>query len=437
MITYLLSWIPSIAIDYVSEWYNDSFIINYININPAIFQLICDWAILSILIMDTSLQFLSQLLTTKIFQFEQSIQSQSQIRREIRSRNTSLADKISLSSINSLLSLLLNILRPFVPSFIYNIIHDGLYQVVIFGSFLFISPVLGSHILGYLLPIYTSILALHNLQELQHKIALWNNNQRQDLITPQISQCETSPIRGKNGGSHLRSRAKNGTSSSAILSPPRENVEENTKENGQSWSSSLWNLIPTNMFSFTGNDDLEKAQRKRQEMHKEADYVIGTIVDRLKYWIVFATLQWIYYFIGEQIGLQFYIPLWNHAKFALILWIQLPYVPYSALKLYQFVILPIRILDITHIDHNTKKMDDYIPNSTDNQLSVSVSPIQRKSSDKDKDNDNDQDEMKQNHRNGTGRNGKINQFIEQPSGTKMSLSFQNLLNSDDESEENS
>eukprot|EP00486_Rosalina_sp_Unknown_P008352 CAMPEP_0201579458 /NCGR_PEP_ID=MMETSP0190_2-20130828/27020_1 /ASSEMBLY_ACC=CAM_ASM_000263 /TAXON_ID=37353 /ORGANISM="Rosalina sp." /LENGTH=236 /DNA_ID=CAMNT_0048013907 /DNA_START=1359 /DNA_END=2069 /DNA_ORIENTATION=+ len=234
---------------------------------------------------------------------------------------------------------------------------------------------------------------------------------------------ESSPVRGKNGGS-LRSRTKNGTGN-AILSPPKDQQQQS--KNGTSWSSSLWNLIPTKMFSFNDNDDLDKTERKRKEMHKEADYVIATIVERLKYWIVFATLQWIYYFIGEQIGLQYYIPLWNHAKFALILWIQLPSVPYSAQKLYEFVILPVRILDITHIDgHNKKKMDD-------NELSVSVSPIQRRRQD-----NNDHEMKQQQHRNGTS-NDRISttKFIQQESGTKLSQSFQNLLNSDEESEENS
>ena len=419
LMTYALSWIPGMAIDYASEWYNNSNIINYININSAFFQIICDWAILWLLVVDSSLQYLSQVLTTKIFQFEAYASLQSSQRREIRSqtRRTSLADKISLSSINSLLSFILNIIRPFVPSFVYNILHDGLYQFVIFGSFFFISPVFGSYILGYLLPIYTSILALHNLEELQHKISLWNHNQRQNLITPpppsSSSFVESVPVKG-NAGSELRSRIKNGAGN-GILSPPKE----------KTWSSSIWSLIPTNMFSFKGNDDLEKNERKRQEMHKEADYVIRTIVDRLKYWIVFDMLLWIYYFIGEQIGLQYYIPLWNHAKLTLILWIQLPYVPYSALKVYEYVILPIRILDITHIEQKKKTDDVPTINTENDKLSLSVSPIQKR-----QDYNHEMKQQQPNEKEKRHRNGKINGKI-----TKMSQSFQNLLDSDDESED--
>jgi len=351
---YLLSYLPTFILYGVNDY--------VVMEDTSLFEIIMDWSILWLLLIDSSLSFFATQLTAKIFQLDTNIRaanhddSSSRRRTEIRSHSTTLADRISLSSINSLLSFVLKMTRPFLPTFIYNIFHDGLYQFLIFFSFIFISPMMGSYLLGYLLPIYTSILALHSLQDLQHKIALWNNDQQYDLITPHHSTLfSSSPP--KNGIKH-RKNGKNpqvpilspskAKSNRVAVSSPSSDSETDEHLSWSSWSlKSIRSVIVTPFNSFIGGES-DKNERKRQAMHQEANYVIQTIVDRLKYWVVFASIEWMYYFVGEQVGLQFYIPFWSHMKFALILWIQLPYVPYSALKLYEYVTLPIRVLDITH-----------------------------------------------------------------------------------------
>ena len=267
-------------------------------------------------------------------------------RRAIRSGG--LADQISLSSVNAVLSKMLSVIRLFVPNVVYEIIHDGLYQFLIFFSFLLFSPKLGCLMLGYLLPIYTSILALHQLHELHSKIELWNSDQRDELITPEPSLLITNPTSNE----MVRSRRKKGRSSTSnVLSPSRSRADRPVPAvddaESTSWSNLKYWLKPLNMFSFHGADDLNKNERKRKRMHQEADHVLSTIVDRLKYWIVFAAMEWVYCFIGDQLGLRHYVPFWNVFKFALILWLQLPYVPYTAPMLYEYLIVPVVILDIT------------------------------------------------------------------------------------------
>ena len=373
LIGYTLSFVPGIVAKQVMA---------YITTHHAVFAVISDWSILWLLVMDSSLNWIASHLSSTIFRVhilteDDDINRRGSVsgltspslspsrgsrRREIRSGG--LADHISLSSVNALLSRMLSVIRLFVPNVVYETIHDGLYQFLIFFSFLLFSPKLGCLMLGYLLPIYTSILALYHLHELRSKIELWNSGQRDELITPEPSLLITDP----NSSQMLRSRRnRHRQTTTNVLSPSRSNpvvsrrrnegISSNLDDGGasvsasKSWSSLRFWLKPLNMFSFHGTDDLTKNERKRKKMHQEADHVLSTIVDRLKYWIVFAAMEWMYYVIGEQLGLMYYVPFWNHIKFALILWIQLPYVPYSAQTLYEYLIVPVVVLDIQGSGH--------------------------------------------------------------------------------------
>merc|ERR1711879_810800 len=181
------------------------------------------------------------------------------------------------------------------------------------------------------------------------------SNQRNVLITPESSLLIT-PSDSNHVEGQLRSRRnRQHHNSTKVLSPIRSNpVPLSSRKNksndndtaSQSWSSLSFWLKPLDMFSFHGTDELSKNERKRKKMHQEADHVLSTIVDRLKYWMVFAVMEWGYQVIGDQIG--GYIPFWNHFKFALILWLQLPYVPYSASTLYEYLVIPVVVLDIGH-----------------------------------------------------------------------------------------
>eukprot|EP01083_Nonionella_stella_P300540 1026634_1 len=337
---YVISYTPTVIMSRVTH---------YFDIHSALLEMICDWTILWWLVLDSSLSFFAKQLNAKIF-------ASATHSTEIKS--SSLADKVSLSSINSVLSLVLTFVRPFVPTFAYYIIRDGLYQFLIFFIFLFISPSFGSYVLGYLLPMYMSLVALSDLNQLQCKINLWNSNQRSELITPDLSLQNTPKAKSL---SQLRLRKKN---HNHILSP------NNTQQHHIEDSWSLWSLIPLSMFSFHGTDDLNKNERKRKQMHIEADSVLKTMVNRVKYWVVFASFEWLYFLIGQQIGLQYYVPFWNHTKFALILWMQLPYVPYNALALYDYIILPLRILDINDIDDASQNKDDDDDDKTDQKQSL-------------------------------------------------------------------
>jgi len=338
---YALSFIPGIVAQQVTA---------YIASHDAVFAVITDWTVLWLLTIDSSLSWIAGHLTATIFRVHDEFDDDGSGRHPIRS--SGLADRISLSSANAVLSKMLSVIRLLVPNVVYLIIHDGLYQFLIFFGFLLLSPRLGCLMLGYLLPIYTSILALHHLHELRSKIELWNNDQRDDLITPQPSLL-ISNQRERERENERKSDSDRQRATSNVLSevrtqpddPPNEGVDE---QNGRSpsWSDLSFWLKPLDMFSFHGAADLDKNERKRAKMHQEADHVLSTIVDRLKYWIVFAATEWIYYFLGHHLGLMHYVPFWNSIKFALILWLQLPYVPYSAPMLYEYLILPVVVLDI-------------------------------------------------------------------------------------------
>merc|ERR1712154_312951 len=70
---------------------------------------------------------------------------------------------------------------------------------------------------------------------------------------------------------------------------------------------------------------------------------------------VFASLEWVYYLFGTTLSFEYYVPFWNHFKFALILWLQLPYIPIGCNMVYEYIIIPFRCFDLNKYE---KKNDD-------------------------------------------------------------------------------
>merc|ERR1711915_445199 len=143
--------------------------------------------------------------------------------------------------------------------------------------------------------------------------------------------CNDDDDDGNNESNGLRLRKKSKSKKKQKTEDTKHALSPigNKKTEKSEWS--LWSLMPLKMFSFHGTDELKKNEQKRKAMHNEAENAIEAIVNRLKYWIVFAVFEWIYYLVEHKMN---FIPFWYHIKFALILYIQLPYVPMSALEIY-------------------------------------------------------------------------------------------------------
>ena len=100
------------------------------------------------------------------------------------------------------------------------------------------------------------------------------------------------------------------------------------------------------MFSFHGEDELKRTDRKRKAIHHERREVMSSLMGWLKYWVVFAAVEWLQLFAGHQVGLAGWVPFWNFFRFVLILNLQLP-VPWGARYVYDVMVLPLRAMDIS------------------------------------------------------------------------------------------
>jgi len=279
----------------------------------AVMAVVSEWAILWLLAISAAPQWVVGRLSSSCFGFADDRQRGDR-RREIAHRPL-----FSLSAANSLLLQILSVVRLAAPAVISEAIHDAVHQFAIFFVFFFVSPKTGALVLGYLLPIYCSIASLRNLRELRDKIDIWNSDRRRNLITPDASMLAADPQR----------------------------ESKQTPRASNRWA--FW-LKPLELFSFRGADDLTKNERKKRKMHHEADQVVSAMVQRLRYWIVFAAVECACFWIGRHFA--HFVPFWDHLKFALILWLQLPFTPFwSTDVLYRWLMAPVAALDIAHILH--------------------------------------------------------------------------------------
>jgi len=142
-----------------------------------------------------------------------------------------------------------------------------------------------------------------------------------------------------------------------------------------SWSLRNLRTLSTRFTSLVGADEHSKNERKRKAMHQEASYVIQNMAERVKYLVVFAVMECVDYFVVQRIGVDCYVPFWNQIKLTCILWLQLPYVPYSAHAMYAYVVMPLYALDITHMDHTGARVSSPADSAAPSGVYERMTPV--------------------------------------------------------------
>lgn len=198
-----------------------------------------------------------------------------------------MSSKISLATINNAIQFVLSILSPFLPRYINDIIQHSLYQLLICFTFSVTSPKLGCLLVGYLLPIYTSIINLTNWQNLhdnyQHvKIQLFDHRTR---ITRENSNDKNNkngvmgsisePVDTKLQAKRARSRSVSVSDESLVQSksksesetPQPSNVMSESKSDGTFITSPLGSMSMSRMKRHD-NKSLSKMRNKNANTNK-------------------------------------------------------------------------------------------------------------------------------------------------------------------------
>ncbi|ETO36281.1 hypothetical protein RFI_00782 [Reticulomyxa filosa] len=312
----------------------------------------------------------------------------SQLQKDIKEsnvrKNRGISSQISLQSFNSLLTMTLSLIRPFVSSSMYERLHNAFYQIMISVFGVLIAPTLACYSLGYLLAMYTSFMVLYtyghyNLQLKRLCTVLYqpkaafdkgqqlNPTQVSSTMSPSPSFDDTDDDHSSNShgsdnvidthemASHIKDNqlapfAKRSSPPSSLLLQCIESIKDWTSKNAD-------------------NDPFFKEKKALKHTEVMCTQWRQNMIFWLKYWVVFSAFEWLFDELMKN-GLSFF-PFISSFKLIMILCFQLRLVPFlSANFLYNYVVLPWYVMDTSHVhsrprlgssqqpgDHHKPKID--------------------------------------------------------------------------------